>query len=89
VKIAYDRGTGSLSIILKEGVAVAESVEDKPGVIFDYDEHGDSSPSKFSTRRAASATPARSSTRPREWRPNRLVLGALSERGREASAIAL
>jgi uncharacterized protein YuzE len=41
VKIAYDVRTDSLSVILKEGVAVAESDEDKPGVILDYDEHGD------------------------------------------------
>jgi uncharacterized protein YuzE len=40
MKIAYDRQTDSLSVILKEGVAVAEH-EDKPGVILDYDEHGD------------------------------------------------
>ncbi|MGC2787267.1 MAG: DUF2283 domain-containing protein [Roseiarcus sp.] len=41
MKIAYDRQTDSLSVILKEGVAVAESGEDRPGVILDYDEHGD------------------------------------------------
>jgi uncharacterized protein YuzE len=41
MKIAYDRQTDSLSLVLKEGVEVAESDEDKPGVILDYDEHGD------------------------------------------------
>jgi uncharacterized protein YuzE len=41
MKVAYDRRTDTLSVILKEGVAVAESDEDKPGVILDYDEHGD------------------------------------------------
>ena len=41
MKVAYDRKTDTLSVILKEGVAVAESDEDKPGVILDYDEHGD------------------------------------------------
>jgi uncharacterized protein YuzE len=41
MKIAYDQRTDSLGVILKEGVAVAESDEDRLGVILDYDEHGD------------------------------------------------
>jgi uncharacterized protein YuzE len=34
MKVTYDHKTDSLTVILKEGVAVAESV------ILDYDEHG-------------------------------------------------
>jgi len=41
VKVSYDPKTDTLSLILKENVAVAESDEDKPGVILDYDEQGD------------------------------------------------
>ena len=40
MKVSYDHRTDSLTVILKEGVAVAESDEDKPGVILEYDEYG-------------------------------------------------
>ncbi|MFN3483914.1 MAG: DUF2283 domain-containing protein [Planctomycetota bacterium] len=36
----YDQKTDTLTVILKENVTVAESDEDKPGVILDYDEDG-------------------------------------------------
>jgi len=41
VRVSYDPKTDTLSFILKEEAAVAESDEDKPGVILDYDEYGD------------------------------------------------
>jgi uncharacterized protein YuzE len=40
VKVTYDEKTDSLTLILNETSAVAESDEDKPGVILDYDEDG-------------------------------------------------
>lgn len=40
MKVSYDRQSDTLSMILREGVAVAESDEDKPGVILDYDTEG-------------------------------------------------
>ena len=41
MRVSYDPRTDTLSLILKENARVAESDEDKPGVILDYDEHGD------------------------------------------------
>ena len=40
MKVTYDTRTDTLTIILMEGASVAESDEDKPGVILDYDEQG-------------------------------------------------
>ena len=40
MKATYDVRTDTLSIILRVDPAVAESDEDKPGVILDYDEDG-------------------------------------------------
>ncbi len=40
MKVRYDRKTDTLSLVLRDGAAVAESDEDKPGVILDYDKDG-------------------------------------------------
>jgi len=40
VKVIYDVATDSLTVILNEHVAIAESDEDKPGIILDYDKDG-------------------------------------------------
>jgi uncharacterized protein YuzE len=40
MKVAYAPRTDTLTVILREGVAIAESDEDKPGIILDYDESG-------------------------------------------------
>jgi YD repeat-containing protein len=39
MKVHYDADTDILTVVLRD-VPVAESDEDKPGVILDYDEHG-------------------------------------------------
>lgn len=41
MKVSYDARTDTLSVILKEKAAIAESDEDKPGIILDYDHRGD------------------------------------------------
>ena len=40
MKVSYDARTDTLSRILREGIAIAESDEDKPRVILDYDRDG-------------------------------------------------
>ncbi|HEY6291702.1 MAG TPA: DUF2283 domain-containing protein [Terriglobia bacterium] len=40
MKASYDPTTDTLSLILKEDASLAESDEDKPGVILHYDESG-------------------------------------------------
>jgi len=40
VRVSYDPETDTLSLVLKEHTPIAESDEDKPGVILDYDAQG-------------------------------------------------
>jgi len=40
MKVTYDRRADTLTLLLRENSAVAESDEGKPGVILDYDEQG-------------------------------------------------
>ena len=41
MKVRYDQGVDALTIILKQDVPVDESDEQKPGVIVDFDSHGE------------------------------------------------
>ena len=40
MRVLYDSKTDTLSVVLKEDAAVAESQEDKPGIVLDYDVDG-------------------------------------------------
>lgn len=40
MKATYDPKTDTLTVLLREDVPVAQSDEDKPGVILDYDADG-------------------------------------------------
>ena len=40
MKVTYDPSTDTLNVTLREDAQVAESDEDKPGVILDYDSDG-------------------------------------------------
>ncbi len=40
MKVAYNPRTDTLTVILKDHTPVAESDEDRPGVILDYDQDG-------------------------------------------------
>jgi uncharacterized protein YuzE len=40
MKVSYDGTTDTLSMILKDNTPIAESDEDKPGIILDYDAGG-------------------------------------------------
>jgi uncharacterized protein YuzE len=41
MRVRYDQGVDALTIILKQDVPVDESDEQKPGVILDFDSHGE------------------------------------------------
>jgi uncharacterized protein YuzE len=40
MKVSYDTKTDTVTVVFKEEGKIAESDEDKPGVILDYDQEG-------------------------------------------------
>ena len=40
MRVNYDTHTDTLTVVLREDASVAESDEDKPGVVLDYDRDG-------------------------------------------------
>ena len=40
MKVSYDPKTDTLSLVFKDNTAVADSDEEKPGIILDYDKEG-------------------------------------------------
>ena len=40
MKVSFDPKTDTLTVIFRENSKIAESDEDKPGVILDYDQEG-------------------------------------------------
>ena len=40
MRVSYDEHTDTLTLVLREGVEVAESDEERPGVILDFDATG-------------------------------------------------